>query len=130
MSHRVGNRSTARLGTVLLGEAIEALERLWKRRSESLEEEGSMRSNSPSSVLIVAHQTADSPELVEAVDQRASEGPCTFTLLVPKRPHGLHRVVDPEDHGSAEAFARLDIAVPLLSEAAGQPIVKRRRHVP
>jgi hypothetical protein len=82
-----------------------------------------MRSPSPSSVLIVAHQTADSPQLVEAVAHRASRGPCTFTLLVPKRAHGLHRVVDPEAHGAAEAIARLEVAVPLLSDAAGQPIV-------
>jgi hypothetical protein len=75
------------------------------------------------SVLIVAHQTADSPQLVEAVARRARQGPCTFTLLVPTRAHGLHRVVDPEDHGTAEAEARLAVAVPLLSEAAGHPVI-------
>jgi len=73
-------------------------------------------------VLIVAHQTADSPQLVAAVRRRASEGRCTFTLLVPTRPPGLHRIVDPEDHGGAEARARLDDAIPVLSEAAGGPI--------
>jgi hypothetical protein len=74
-------------------------------------------------VLVVAHQTADSQELVEAVKRRASEERCTFTLLVPARPHGLHRLVDPEDHGTAEAETRLDAALPILSEAAGGPIV-------
>jgi hypothetical protein len=82
-----------------------------------------MRSTSPTRVLIVAHQTADSPQLTEAVSRRASEGPCTFTLLVPSTAHGVHRVVDPEDHGAAEAEARLSVALPLLSEAAGEPIV-------
>jgi len=74
-------------------------------------------------VLVVAHQTADSPELVEAVRRRASEERCTFALLVPAQPHGLHRLVDPEDHGGAEAEARLNAALPVLSEAAGEPIV-------
>jgi hypothetical protein len=82
-----------------------------------------MRSTSPTRVLIVAHQTADSPELTEAVSRRASEGACAFTLLVPSTVHGLHRVVDPEDHGAAAAEARLSVALPLLSEAAGEPIV-------
>lgn len=82
-----------------------------------------MRTPSPTRVLIVAHQTADSPQLTEAVARRASEGPCTFTLLVPSTTRGLHRVVDPEDHGVAEAEARLSFALPLLSEAAGEPIV-------
>jgi hypothetical protein len=75
-----------------------------------------------SRVLVVAHQTADSPELMRAVSARGSRGPCTFTLLVPASAHGLHRVVDPEDHGSPEAEARLNAALPLLSEAAGEPV--------
>ncbi len=82
-----------------------------------------MDSTHLTSVLIVAHQTADSPQLAEAVALRAGQGPCSFTLLVPKRPHGLHRVVDPEDHGAAEALTRVEAAVPLLSEAAGRPVV-------
>ncbi|MFZ1997013.1 MAG: hypothetical protein WAU75_23055 [Solirubrobacteraceae bacterium] len=82
-----------------------------------------MRVTSPSRVLIVAHQTADSPELVEAVRRRAVESACTFTLLVPARPRGLHRVTGPEDHGLGEAEARLELAIPLLSEAAGEAII-------
>jgi hypothetical protein len=73
-------------------------------------------------VLVVAHQTADSPQLLEAVAWRARQGACAFTLLMPRRVSGLHRVVDPEDHGTAEAKARLAIAVPLLSQAAGHPV--------
>jgi hypothetical protein len=74
-------------------------------------------------VLIVAHQTADSPELVEAVGLRASDGPCVFTLVVPATSRGLHRVVDFEQHGVAEAQARLAVALPLLSRAAGAEVV-------
>ena len=82
-----------------------------------------MQSIRRSRVLIVANQTADSPELIRAVAGRAEAGPCTFTLLVPSAPRGLHRVVDPEDHGIAEAEDRLSAAVPLLSEAAGDDVI-------
>lgn len=81
-----------------------------------------MHSTSPTRVLITAHQAADSPRLVQAVARRAANGPSTFTLLVPAVAHGLHRVVDPEDHGHAEADARLAAALPLLSDAAGEPV--------
>jgi hypothetical protein len=82
-----------------------------------------LRATSPSRVLIVAHQTADSPELVRAVARRADEGPSTFTLLVPARTRGLHQVLGPEDPGMSEAEDRLELAVPLLSEAAGEAIL-------
>jgi hypothetical protein len=78
---------------------------------------------SPTRVLIVAHQTADSIELAAAVRRRATIEPCTFTLLVPTRPRGLHRVVDPEDHGVPAAQSRLAAALPILSGAAGHDVV-------
>jgi hypothetical protein len=82
-----------------------------------------MRSPSPLRVLIVAHQTAESDQLVHAVARRAEQDQCLFTLLVPASPHGLHRVVDPEDHGQAEAEKLLAAALPALSRAAGQEVV-------
>jgi hypothetical protein len=75
------------------------------------------------SVLVVANRTSASPTLLDAVSRRAAEGACTFTLLVPRSPHGLHRVVDPEDHGHAEAAAAIEHARPLLMEAAGGPVL-------
>ena len=39
-----------------------------------------------SSVLIVANQTADSPELIEALRERASQSDAEFTLLLPRLP--------------------------------------------
>jgi hypothetical protein len=75
------------------------------------------------SVLVVANRTSASPTLLDAVSRRAAEGTCTFTLLVPRSPHGLHRVVDPEDHGHVEAAAAIEHARPLLMEAAGGPVV-------
>ncbi len=77
-----------------------------------------MESSSPTRVLIVAHKTAATPALLDAVRERAARGPCTFTLLVPASAHGLHRVVDPEDTDRHEAQDVLDLAIPLLQDAA------------
>jgi hypothetical protein len=76
----------------------------------------------PVRVLVVANKTAATPALLDAVRERASRGPCTFTLLVPNTAHGLHRVMDPEDQDRSEAETTLELAVPLLSEAAGRRV--------
>jgi hypothetical protein len=76
-------------------------------------------STSPQRVLVVAHRTAATPALIEAVRERAARGPATFTLLVPNPAHGLHRLVDPEDQEVNEAQTVLDLALPLLEEAVG-----------
>jgi hypothetical protein len=73
----------------------------------------------PTRILIVAHKTAATQPLHDAVRERAARGPCTFTLLVPNTTHGLHKVVDPEDQGAGEAQKVIDEALPKLSEAAG-----------
>jgi hypothetical protein len=76
----------------------------------------------PRRILIVAHRAADDSSLLDAVAERARERPADFTLLVPAVAHGLHRVIDPEDHCCAEAEASLAAAIPALSEATGTPI--------
>jgi hypothetical protein len=81
-----------------------------------------MESSTPTRVLVVAHRTAATPALLSAVRERAARGPCTFTLLVPNVAHGLHRVVDAEDQAADEAQAVLELALPLLEEAAGGPV--------
>lgn len=73
-------------------------------------------------VLVVAHKTAATPALIAAVRERAAAGSAIFTLLVPNRTHGLHTVVDPQDQGTQEADSVLEVAVPLLEEAAGAPV--------
>jgi hypothetical protein len=73
----------------------------------------------PARVLVVAHKTAATQPLLDAVAERAAKGPCVFTLLVPNAAHGLHKLVDPEDLDANEAQAVLDHALPLLAEAAG-----------
>lgn len=63
----------------------------------------------PTRVLIVAHRTAATPRLLDEVRARARRSDCTFTLLVP-RPYW-----DPD---TEEAAATLELAIPLLEEAA------------
>jgi hypothetical protein len=70
-------------------------------------------------VLVVANKTAATPALLEAVRERASRGPCTFTLLVPNTAHGLHQVIDAEDQSESEAQATIELALPLIEDAAG-----------
>ena len=81
-----------------------------------------MEASTPTRVLVVAHKTAATPALVQAVRERAERGPAEFTLLVPNTAHGLHRFVDPEENPESEVMAVLDLAMPLLSEAAGKPV--------
>src|SRR5436190_4147400 len=73
----------------------------------------------PVRVLVVANRTAATPGLIEAVRERAARGPAVFTLLVPHFTHGLHKVVDAQDTDVSESEAVLELAVPLLEEAAG-----------
>ena len=79
-------------------------------------------SEEPVRVLIVANKTAATPALLEAVRKRAARGPVTFTLLVPNAAHGLHKLVDPEDQSQSEAETVIELAVPLLEEAAGTSV--------
>ena len=72
-----------------------------------------MEQKALSSVLIVAHRTAATPALLEQVRTRAAESPCRFTLLVP-RP-----LLDPD---TDEATITLELAIPLLEQAAGSRV--------
>ena len=64
-------------------------------------------------ILIVAHRTAATPSLLERVRERAAEGPCRFTLLVP-RP-----LLDAD---TDETAITLELAIPLLEQAAGSHV--------
>jgi len=61
-------------------------------------------------VLVVANRTAATPRLLEAVRERAAEGECAFTLLVPRE------YWDPD---TERAAAIVELAVPVLEEASG-----------
>lgn len=64
-------------------------------------------------ILIVAHRTAATPKLLDAVAERAARGPSEFTLLIP-RPYW-----DPD---TEEAALTLELAIPLLDAAAGSHV--------
>jgi len=66
-----------------------------------------------SRVLIVAYRTAATPPLLAAVRERAAQGPCEFTLLLP-RPYW--------DADTEESALTLELALPLLDEAAGSHV--------
>ena len=76
----------------------------------------------PAHVLVVAHQTAATPGLLDAVRQRAQRGPARFHLVVPQQAHGMHKLVDPEDAGVDEANRVLEVALPRLSAEAGSEV--------
>jgi hypothetical protein len=76
----------------------------------------------PTHVLVVAHQTASTQGLRDAVEERAQHSPATFHLVVPQQPHGLHKLVDPHDNGRDAAEAVLVEALPTLSAAAGSAV--------
>jgi hypothetical protein len=76
----------------------------------------------PAHILVVAHQTAATSGLLEAVRERAQQSPARFHLVVPQQPHGMHKVVDPQDTGEDEARRVLADALPKLSEAGGHEV--------
>ena len=62
-------------------------------------------------ILVVANRTAATPPLLAAVRERAMRGPCEFTLLVPQ-------LIAEEAFGDEEARKTIELAVPLLEDAA------------
>lgn len=67
-------------------------------------------------VLVVANRTAESEELLEALKQRAADGPVEFTLLVPATPHGVAWAADMHS-GSDDAEEHMTRAVERLRAA-------------
>jgi hypothetical protein len=71
-----------------------------------------MESSPIAHVLVVAHKTAATPALLQAVRQRAQRGPCFFHLLVPS----------PGPRGAIDGEQVLAPALPLLEEAGHRPV--------
>jgi hypothetical protein len=77
-------------------------------------------------VLVVANRTAESPELLNALQERAGRGPCEFTLLVPETPHGLAWAADraaghdeAEQHRQAFVEELREEGIPLAEAKTG-----------
>jgi GABA permease len=71
-------------------------------------------------VLVVANQTAESDELLDALKKRADQGDCEFTLLVPATPHGMDWAAD-MFAGGGEAKEHLDGLIERM-RGAGVPV--------
>jgi hypothetical protein len=81
-----------------------------------------MEASSTARVLVVAHKTAATPALLDAVRDRASRGPARFHLLVPN-PHSPSWRPAEESHPRVtEGEQVLALALPLIEEAAGGPV--------
>jgi hypothetical protein len=70
-------------------------------------------------VLVVAHRTAATPALLDAVRERAARGPAIFHLLVP---HPAESLRAPRFPAPSEADRVLALALPLIDEAAGRQV--------
>jgi hypothetical protein len=67
-------------------------------------------------VLVVANRTAESVELLEALQERAAKGDAVFTLLVPATPHGVAWAADMHS-GASEAEEHMTSAVERMRSA-------------
>ena len=72
-------------------------------------------STQPARILLVADRTAATAALSDAVRARAAQGPCEFTLVVP-RPQPYW------DADTDEAEIMLELALPVLDRAAGSHV--------
>jgi hypothetical protein len=71
-------------------------------------------------VLVVAHKTAATPALLEAVRERASRAPAEFHLLVPNPAEHAELTEAERHHKHTEGEHVLELALPLLEQASGR----------
>jgi hypothetical protein len=72
-----------------------------------------MEDSTQRQILIVANRTAATPLLLAEVRRRAASRPCRFTLLVPRSYW---------DADTEESAVTLELAIPLLEQAAGERV--------
>ena len=91
-----------------------------------------MEPSSPAHVLVVAHKTAATPALLEAVRERAARGPAWFHLLIPNPHPASWRPSEAEHPDVTEGEQILALAMPLIEEATHRPVdgSVSRRHDP
>jgi uncharacterized membrane-anchored protein len=70
-------------------------------------------------VLVVAHETAATPALVQAVRERALRGSAAFHLLIPNLAEHAALTEAEREHRNADGERMLELALPVIQEAAG-----------
>jgi len=70
-------------------------------------------------VLVVAHETAATPALVQAVRERALRGPAAFHLLIPNLAEHAALTEAEREHRQADGERMLELALPVIQQAAG-----------
>ncbi|MEX2025164.1 MAG: hypothetical protein WD993_08850 [Thermoleophilaceae bacterium] len=69
-------------------------------------------------ILVVANQTAESDELLQALRERAARDDCRFTVVIPATPHGISWAADMHaGRGHDEAERHRDALVERLRDA-------------
>jgi hypothetical protein len=91
-----------------------------------------MQDDFPPNILVVAHKTAATPGLLEAVRRRAERGPARFHLLVPNPHHPSWHLSEARHPDVTEGEQVLALALPLMDDAAGSHVegTVSRRHDP
>ena len=75
----------------------------------------------PEEILVVAHKTAATPALLEAIRARAARGPARFHLLVPNPAEHAELTEAERRQKHLEGEHVLALALPLIDEASGAP---------
>jgi hypothetical protein len=78
-----------------------------------------MAKSESAKVLVVAHRTAPTPALIEAVRERAARGDARFHLLVPNLADHAEITESERHRRKEEAEHMLALALPLFDEATG-----------
>jgi hypothetical protein len=73
-------------------------------------------------ILVVTYKMAATPALLRAIRERAAQGPCRFSLLVPNEADGLGPGPHQVEWQQTEGKHVLSLALPLMEEAAGTPV--------
>jgi hypothetical protein len=76
-------------------------------------------------VLVVAYKTAATPGLLEAIRERAERSPARFSLLIPDEVPGLGPGRRQLEWAATTGEQILALALPLMEEAAGEPVTGR-----
>ncbi len=69
-------------------------------------------------VLVVAHETAATPALVEAIRSRVAQGPARFHLLVPNIAEHAELTEHEREHRHADGERMLSLALPMIQQVA------------